>query len=168
MKSSSWRAWKRSATCVIRSSDSQSTASSGTSFFGGIALHGDLLLAGAEDGNLYAFNTKTGKQVWTYPTSGPVTAPAVCDDKLIYLPARDGYVHAVRPDGRRSIRYDVGNAVEQKPGYDNGFLYAVGGNRVEAFDTVDQRPWWERSFEEESPQFIVAGGGYVVVITDKP
>jgi outer membrane protein assembly factor BamB len=144
------------------------TAPSGSSFFAGLTRHGNLLLAGAEDGRLYAFDMKTGALQWDYATSGPITAPATSDGTVIYLPARDGQVHTLRSSGRHAISYEVGSAVEHQPALDNGFLYAVGGFRIRAFNVVDEAGWWSRTFRDEQAQHVVAGGGYIVVITDKP
>ncbi|MFI5403020.1 MAG: PQQ-binding-like beta-propeller repeat protein, partial [Planctomycetota bacterium] len=67
-------------------------AASGTSFWGGLTPHRQLLLAGGEDGKLYAFDTRTGTQAWAHSTGGPLAAPAASDGERILVPARDGYV----------------------------------------------------------------------------
>jgi len=140
---------------------------SGTSFWGGLAVHRKLILAGAEDGKLYAFDTRTGKQAWAYATGGPLAAPAVSDGTHIFLPARDGYVRILSGEGEDVDKIDMGYSVKARPSLAGGFLYLVGSNRVRAFDTSGG-VWWDRMFEGEFPVHVIAGGDHVIVVTDKP
>jgi outer membrane protein assembly factor BamB/tetratricopeptide (TPR) repeat protein len=141
---------------------------SGTSFFGGLTMHGHLVVAGAEDGKLYAFDSRSGKEAWAYATGGPLAAPATSDGKRLYLPARDGYVHILSTEGDCVARLDMGYTVKARPALVNGFLYILGSNRARAFDTTRDGLWWDRAFDGEFPTHIVAGGQRLVAITDKP
>ncbi len=138
-----------------------------TSFWGGLARHGDLVLAGAEDGKLYAFDIARRKLAWTYPTAGPIEAPAVSNGKHIFLGARDGYVHILDETGRKVADLDMAFAVLTKPALAGEFLYVLGSNRVRAFATSGGS-WWEHAFDRWNPKHVVAGEGYTVVITNKP
>jgi outer membrane protein assembly factor BamB len=140
---------------------------SGTSFWGGLAVHKGLLLAGAEDGKLYAFDTRTGQQAWAHPTGGPIAAPPVSDGERIYLPARDGYVHVLSAEGQMVDRLDMGYAVKARPAFAGDFLYFLGSNRAKAFDTKGGL-WWDMAFDGEFPVHVIAGGDRVVIVTDKP
>ena len=137
-----------------------------SSFLGGITVHKGLVVAGAEDGSLYAFDIASSQRVWRYPTVGPVTAPPV-SGKYIFVPARDGYVHALDAKGKPAIRFELDGPSESAPAVANGFLYAVGGDRVTAFDTDEERAWWEFEFPgaEGVPEHVVVGGGRIVVVT---
>jgi outer membrane protein assembly factor BamB len=137
-----------------------------TSFFGGLARHGDLVLAGGEDGKLYAFDIAKRKLRWTYPTPGRLAAPPVSDGERIYLGARDGYIHVLSEDGRKVGTLDMGFAVTTEPALADEFLYVLGSNRVKAFD-AGGGGWWERAFQW-NPTHVVAGDGYTVIVTAKP
>ena len=139
-----------------------------SSFLGGVALHGDLIVAGAEDGALYAFDEKTGKKRWRYVTTGPVTAPPACG-KHIFLPAHDGYVHAIDAKGKPSTRYELSGPSGFAPALANGFLYAASGAQVSAFDTSRELPWWEYKVKAEDgvPEHVIAGPNVVVVVTSR-
>ena len=139
-----------------------------SSFVGGIAVHKNLIVAGAEDGSLYAFDQETGRRIWRYPTSGPVTAPPL-SGKYLFLPASDGYLHALNAKGKAVIRYELDGPSRYVPAVANGFLYAAGGDRVTAFDTADERAWWEFEFKSADgvPEHVLAGGGVLVVITSR-
>ena len=140
-----------------------------TSFWGGLAVHKNFILAGGEDGKLYAFDTKTGKQVWSCVTGGPLASPAVSDGTNIFLPSRDGYIHVLDDEGNEVRRLDMGYAVKARAALEGGFLYLAGSNRVKAFKT-DGDLWWDRPFDGEFPVYVVAGGdpSRVIVVTDKP
>ncbi|MCK6459359.1 MAG: PQQ-binding-like beta-propeller repeat protein [Planctomycetes bacterium] len=140
---------------------------SNTSFWGGLAVHKHLVLAGAEDGKLYAFDTRTGKQAWAHATGGPIASPAASDGTRIFLPARDGYIHVLSDTGEVEDKLDMGYAVRARAAVEGGFLYFVGSNRVKAYE-ASGAIWWDRAFEGEFPLHVIAGGGRVVVVTDKP
>jgi outer membrane protein assembly factor BamB/tetratricopeptide (TPR) repeat protein len=140
---------------------------SGSSFWGGLTVFRKLILAGAEDGKLYAFDTKSGEQVWAYNTGGPLAAPPVSDGNHIFLPARDGYIHVLSAEGGLETRLDMGYAVKARPATDGSFVYFAGGTRVKAFDTSGT-VWWDRAFDGEFPVHVIAGGDRVIVVTDKP
>lgn len=57
-------------------------------------LHGQTLYFGSDDGNVYAVDAATGRQVWKRATRGPVPAtPAVADD-TVYVGSYDGHFYA--------------------------------------------------------------------------
>lgn len=141
---------------------------SASSFFGGLVAHGSLVLGGAEDGKLYAFAAGSRLPAWSYATRGPITSRPVSDGAQIFLPSREGYLYALDEKGDVARKYDLGNAIESHPAVAGGFLYALGGNRVQAFDVESGRAWWNRAFKDQFPQHVVAGDGYIVVITNKP
>jgi outer membrane protein assembly factor BamB len=138
-----------------------------TSFFGGLSGHGDLVLAGGEDGKLYAFDVVQRKPSWTFLTTGPIAARAVSDGERIYLGARDGYIHVLSGDGRKVGSLDMGFAVLVEPALAGEFLYVLGSSRAKAF-SIDGSDWWEQRFGQYNPMHVVAGEGYTVVVTNKP
>jgi outer membrane protein assembly factor BamB len=142
-------------------------APSGSSFFGGIEAHGDLVVAGAEDGSLYAFRPDSKDPVWRYRTAGPITAPPLSYGDILYLPARDGYVHAIDKKGDTKIRYELTGAAVASPAIVDSFLYAIDGRRITAFDAEDEVPWWDYEFTGAfgSPAHLVIGPKVVVVVT---
>jgi outer membrane protein assembly factor BamB/tetratricopeptide (TPR) repeat protein len=145
-------------------------AGSGTSFFGGLSTHKNLVLAGAEDGVLYAFDVDTGKLAWKYPTAGPVSTPPVSHGACLLLPARDGYVHGLTEQGSLKIRYELSGSSDATPALEGGFLYALDGTRILAFDVEHPgqgQAWWEHAFPDEygSPRYVAAGGGAILVVT---
>jgi outer membrane protein assembly factor BamB len=53
--------------------------------FGSATVVNDLVFTATFDGTIYAFNRRTGDQVWTYTASGGINAwPAVADDTIIF------------------------------------------------------------------------------------
>lgn len=141
---------------------------SGSSFFGGVAVHGNLVMAGAEDGALYAFDTQTGKQAWRFPTTGPLTAAPASDGERIYVPARDGYVHVLGPDGEEVAAYDVTRAAGGTPVLAGGFLYAHGSRVLAAFDAVSGATWWNYTFPDEEVRYLCVGKGRLLAVTSGP
>ncbi len=144
------------------------TAPSGTSFFGGICVKGNRVFAGGEDGRLWAFDRRTGAVAWKTNTSGPVTAHPVPQGDLVMLSTRGGVVRGLTQEGKVEVTFEVGFAIDHTPAITDGFLYVIASQHIAAFDAVEERAWWDYDFKDETPQYIVAGEGYIVVITDKP
>jgi outer membrane protein assembly factor BamB len=56
-------------------------------------LVGNRVFAGSNDGNVYALDVATGKEVWRFTTGGPVTAsPAVAQNRLV-IGGEDGKLY---------------------------------------------------------------------------
>ncbi|MHC4958967.1 MAG: outer membrane protein assembly factor BamB family protein [Planctomycetota bacterium] len=142
-------------------------ASDNTSFLGGIETHGALVVAGAEDGMLYAFDPKVEKELWHYRTGGPVEAAPLSSKGLLYLPGADGKMHVIDAKGRHDASYDMHMPSKFAPAMENGFLYATAGTRVVAFDADSRQPWWEFVLDkgDGEPEHVVARDGVVVIIT---
>lgn len=59
------------------------------------AIADETVYIGSNDGNLYAINTKTGKQIWSYKTDGSIYSSPTVTDGIVYVGSNDGYIHAV-------------------------------------------------------------------------
>jgi len=138
-----------------------------SSFFGGIATLGDLVVAAAEDGYLHAFNPATGKHAWRYRMPVKLAAPPLVDGNSFYLPMSNGFVQAVTPTGKPGKRLDFRNSMACTPVFSDGFLYLAAANRLIAYDHAGKRRWWEVEFEDEMPQHVAVGGGIIVAVTNR-
>ncbi len=142
---------------------------SGTSFFGGLSTHGDLLIAGAEDEHIYAFNTATGKSVWNYDTGSPVSSPAISFQRGIYVARRNGALQTLNAKGERVTRIDdIAGSLHGSGAVHDHFFYGLSSGRAVVFDLQSESIWWDKSFDGESPRHVVAGSHVTIVITDKP
>lgn len=138
-----------------------------SSFLGGLSSHKGFVLAGAEDGHLYAFLPDAVTPRWAYPTGGAVKHPAASFGNAIFVPAADGSVHEIDESGQRVARYELGGAAVGVPAAANGFLYAVSsGGTLSAFDLTRRRAWWDHALNGRAPDGVVAGAGHVFVLVD--
>jgi outer membrane protein assembly factor BamB len=65
-----------------------------TVVFSSAAVANGIVYVGAADGNLYAFDARSGAPVWKAATGGPIySSPAVADG-LVYVGSNDGRVYA--------------------------------------------------------------------------
>lgn len=67
----------------------------GGKIFSSPAVVKGVALIGSEDGNLYAVNTATGKQVWKFTTGGAVHSSPAVYDNTVYAGSFDGHYYAV-------------------------------------------------------------------------
>ncbi|MHC4953153.1 MAG: outer membrane protein assembly factor BamB family protein [Planctomycetota bacterium] len=140
-------------------------ATEASSFFGGVARLGDLIVAASEDGYVYAFRTDKDRPVWRHRMAMPLSAAPTSDNEFIYLPMRDGFVRRLTVEGKVKNRIDFRNSVSASPEFQSGFLYALAGSRLVAYDTRTTRPWWEVAYEEDAPQHVAVNGQVVVTVT---
>lgn len=65
-----------------------------------VSSDGSMLVAGSEDGNIYAIDTNTGIELWRFTTQGSVnSSPALAPDNNTYVGSEDGYVYCLNSSG---------------------------------------------------------------------
>jgi outer membrane protein assembly factor BamB len=92
----------------------------GPDLTGGPALdpQQQVVVVGSEDGNLYAFDAKTGEALpWSpFRAGDKIWSTPVIRDGVIYFGSHDRYVYAVSlKDGRQLWRFRTGGAVVARP-----------------------------------------------------
>lgn len=89
------------------------------------ACKGDTIFVGSSDGNLYAIDAKTGREIWRRGTTGSVnSSPAVWKSSVIFQ-SSDGAIRSLRTsDG--SVRWEIQSAATLPfPwGYESGDIYS--------------------------------------------
>ncbi|MDE2836946.1 MAG: PQQ-binding-like beta-propeller repeat protein [Chloroflexota bacterium] len=122
-------------------------------FWGAAVTDGTTLYAPNMDGNVYAYNTASGRVVWTYPAddeSEPVLAsPVLSDGELVY--ASDSGVMVVLDAQSGSRKWDrrVGNDV-RAPLTAEGrlvFLHSLD-ETITAIDLDTKQLAWERNLND--------------------
>jgi len=104
-----------------------------TGFYSSPAVAGNVVLIGCRDKALHAFDRGTGKQVWVFPTRGPIDgSPVVCGNKVV-VGSGDGRLYMVRlADGKQVWSYEIGQPISASPavaagmvviGSDDGWVY---------------------------------------------
>jgi eukaryotic-like serine/threonine-protein kinase len=73
---------------------------------------GSAIYFGGDDGNIYAVDAKSGKQLWQHRTGGPVSSSAAVVDGSLYIVSYDGKLYAL--DSRTgSTRWKFATAGER-------------------------------------------------------
>ena len=91
---------------------------------------------GSWDNNLYALNTESGAQEWTFETGSLIfSSPAVADNGTILAGGADGFVYALGPDGSLQWSAFLGGEIDSSiaiglsgrlyVGTTEGFIYAL-------------------------------------------
>jgi outer membrane protein assembly factor BamB len=137
-----------------------------SSFFGGVAAFGDMVVGAAEDGYLYGFDPRKPEPAWRFRMNGSLASSPIEAGDSIYLPSNEGFLWRIGADGRKRGHIDIRKAMNGPPVVHRGFLYAPAGSRVIAYDISTGAGWWEVSFEDEQPIHVAAGDRVVVVVTD--
>ena len=79
---------------------------------GTAALHNGTIYVGSEDGNLYAIDAKTGRELWRFRTGGPVPGRPAVHKGALYFGSWDHHLYALDLETRRVLwKYRCGNIV---------------------------------------------------------
>lgn len=96
-------------------------------------VDGNLLIVGAENGNLYVFDLPSRKLLWIYHAEGAIAATPVVGNGVIYFLSRDGIFHALdQSTGKRLWHFATAGEVR---------FAAVGGYGVSAAEGGVPDPW---------------------------
>jgi outer membrane protein assembly factor BamB len=58
-------------------------------------IHDKTIYFGGDDGNIYAVDADTGRQIWKRATKGPVSSSPAVVDGIVYATSYDGKLHAL-------------------------------------------------------------------------
>jgi outer membrane protein assembly factor BamB len=73
---------------------------------------------GADNGNFYAINLKTGKQAWVFNTEAPIEAPALVLDGRVYFGGADGFAYALdAKTGEQAWKFETGDQIVGGPNW---------------------------------------------------
>jgi outer membrane protein assembly factor BamB len=105
---------------------------------GNLALCGNRLLAGGQDGRVYAFNKNSGESFWSYSHGARFNGHPVCVNDRVYLGSEDGNLLAIDLNsGKLLWRYRTRGPVRGPVAFVNdavhfgsgdGYFYSVNAN----------------------------------------
>lgn len=103
---------------------------SGESFVGNMAVaHGMVYLGSGRrgsDGSVYALDQSTGKQIWEFRASAPISSSPSIVGEIVYIASDDGVVHVLNAlTGKEVSRLAISGVVNGSPVYSNGTLYVT-------------------------------------------
>jgi len=91
---------------------------------------------GAQDGKVRAIDAATGKDLWSFPTGGPIMNSAAVAGGKVYFGSHDGNVYCVSADdGEQLWRFATGAGVWAAPCVDKGTVFI--GSRDGVFYAID-------------------------------
>jgi outer membrane protein assembly factor BamB len=61
-------------------------------------IEGKLIYFGSDDGNVYAADSETGRQIWKTKTRGPVSATPAVSNGMLYIGSYDGNFYALNAE----------------------------------------------------------------------
>ena len=102
-----------------------------TQIVGGPTLIGDVVLVGADNGKVYAFDQEVDDQGrwsvsprWTYQTGNKVWSSPIGIDGVVYVTSLDKNLYALSlEDGSKLWQYSTNGAIAATPAYDTGTVY---------------------------------------------
>lgn len=103
----------------------------GSSIVGGPALAGDVVLVGADNGTVYAFDQEADEQQrwsvstrWTYQTGNKVWSSPISAQGVVYVTSLDKNLYALSlEDGSKLWNFSTNGAIASTPAYDEGTVY---------------------------------------------
>ncbi|HMA12781.1 MAG TPA: outer membrane protein assembly factor BamB, partial [Steroidobacteraceae bacterium] len=132
----------------------------------GVALEGDRVFAAGNNGNIAAFDLKTGKRLWVTDTKLPLTGGPGAGAGLVVAGASRGDLVAVdSATGARKWRSHINSEILSAPviSAQHVLLRTVDG-RVSSFSTADGKLEW--SAEQQVPRLSLRGAGVPAFTAD--
>lgn len=76
-------------------------------------VYDDTIYFGANDGNFYALDVKSGYMRWIFKTHAPINSVPYADDQTVYFGSNDGRVYAVeRNSGKKLWSFQTASTVQ--------------------------------------------------------
>jgi outer membrane protein assembly factor BamB len=132
----------------------------------GLAASGDRLFAAGRDGEVAAFNLKTGKQIWRTKTKVDLTGGTGASNDVVAVGSADGQVLALSAaDGHELWRADVKGEILSAPavGLKEVVVRTVDG-RLRALNVPDGAELWQT--EQQIPRLTLRGTAAPVIAHD--
>lgn len=130
-------------------------------------IYDHLVFVGAWNNKLYAFNTKTGEQVWDYETSGIITTAPLLYEDLVYVGSWDGRLYALSAkNGIKQWSFQTDSAIIEAPVELGKIIYWGTKHKIYAFDREKCTVIWTYNRERFSIGTINAVGDKVYLGTD--
>ena len=103
----------------------------GSPIVGGPTLAGDVVLVGADNGKVYAFDQEADEQQrwaasarWSFQTGNKVWSSPISADGVVYATSLDKNLYAISlEDGSKLWQFTTNGAIASSPAYDDGTVY---------------------------------------------
>jgi outer membrane protein assembly factor BamB len=132
----------------------------------GLATQGDRLFAAGRDGEVAAFDLKTGRQVWRVKTKLDLTGGTGASPDLVVVGSADGVVLALAADtGAERWRAEVNGEILSAPAVADGqvVVRTVDGN-LRGLGVADGKEVW--AAEQQIPRLTLRGTAAPVIARD--
>jgi outer membrane protein assembly factor BamB len=132
----------------------------------GLASHGDRLYAAGRDGDVAAFDLKTGRQAWRVKTKLDLTGGTGASADLVVVGSADGLVLALSAaNGTERWRSEVSGEILSAPAVAEGqvVVRTVDGN-LRGLSVEDGKEVW--SAEQQIPRLTLRGVAAPVIARD--
>ena len=132
----------------------------------GLATSGDRLFAAGRDGDVAAFDIKTGKQLWRVQTKLVLSGGTGVGGDLVAVGSADGLVVAIgASDGKERWRHEIKGEILSAPavGLKEVVVRTVDG-RLRALNVADGAELW--STEQQIPRLTLRGAAAPVIAHD--
>ena len=132
----------------------------------GLAAAGDKLFAAGRDGDVAAFDVKTGKQLWRTETKLELAGGTGVGAEVIAVGSADGQVIALAMDtGKERWRAEVKGEILSAPAVaDNEVIVRTVDGKLRALAIADGKEVW--SAEQQIPRLTLRGAAAPVVAHD--
>lgn len=90
-----------------------------------LAVTDKLVIAGCDDGRLFAFSTENGDNVWTIDVGATIQSSPSVAGNTIYFGSWNGYIYSASMDGKIIAKFKTGDMVNSAPWPANGVVYCA-------------------------------------------
>ncbi len=127
--------------------------------------YNELVLAGNEDGFVYAYSAQTGKLQWKFQTDGPILSDVAVYDKLAFVGSSDKKFYAIdMATGLKKWSAELENIPQNScPLIANGIVYVTDQKQLYAFEAKTGKEQWRTKGENGFGTSPVLANGFICV-----
>jgi outer membrane protein assembly factor BamB len=130
-------------------------------------VSGEVIMFGAEDGNIYALGAKYGTEQWSYNTGAPIAASPAVNNDVVFCGNSDGNFVALNvADGKRIWQFSCGASIYATASFANTLvLIGTTGGKLFALNSNDGTKVWSTEFNSVINSSAVVSGSVAYVGT---
>ncbi len=136
----------------------------------------NILYVGSNDGNFYALDSRSGKEIWRFETKGEITSTAAVYGGTVWFSSRDRYLYALSAKSGKEIwKFKMGEDLSNKdyqdywdyylssPNIFNGNIYVGSGDGfLYAFNCSTKKSIWKFNADSRIRSTPAISGNLVV------
>jgi len=125
---------------------------------------GGVLYVGVGDGGVYAFEARTGEELWAFTGASPISSSPAVVNGVVYAGSEDGTLYAIDAATGTEAWTFTGAGTNTSVAVDNGAVYSSGSDgNIYALDAATGEEYWRAPLNESASRSPAVSDGVVYI-----